>query len=486
MNFNSLGYILLLPCAALGYRALTGRAKNVLLLVISYAFYMCWQPKYALLLLFITCLSYFAARAVDNTERAGARKLRLALFVIAGFMPLFIYKYFNFFCGLIVSAIASAGLKLSLGALDLALPIGISFFSFQAVGYVIDVYRKKTPVEKDPLTYALFISFFPQLSAGPIGRAPQLMPQFREHRNADWQDVHEGLILFAWGLFKKMVIADQLAIIVNAAFDSPASCSSLQLCIAAICFSVQIYCDFSGYSDMAIGSARFFGIHLMRNFDSPYLSRSVKDFWRRWHISLSSWFRDYLYFPLGGSRKGYWITLLNVMIVFTVSGLWHGAAMTFVVWGALNGLFQVIGTLLSKQRMKLRKLLHISEDAPLLVLLQTAGTFVLMTVAWTFFRANSLYDALFILKRIALGFIGRSPLPFELQSLSLCIPMIIVVIFSIVLLTYTSIRRETVSKKLLASIPLRTCVLFALAAAILIFGSYGGGYDPQDFVYFKF
>lgn len=288
MNFNSLGYILLLPCAAIVYRALPGKAKNVLLLIISYAFYMCWQPKYALLLLFITCLSYFAAIAVDKTERTRAKKLRLALFVILGFTPLFIYKYYNFFCGLIESALAAAGMKLSLGALDIVLPIGISFYSFQAVGYVIDVYREKTPVEKDLLTYALFISFFPQISAGPIGRAPQLMPQIREHRNADWQDIHEGLILFAWGLFKKMVIADQLAIIVNAAFNSPASCSSLQLFIASICFSVQIYCDFSGYSDMAIGSARFFGIRLMRNFDAPYLSRSVKEFWRRWHISLSS------------------------------------------------------------------------------------------------------------------------------------------------------------------------------------------------------
>lgn len=486
MNFNSLGYILLLPCAAIVYRALPGKAKNVLLLIISYAFYMCWQPKYALLLLFITCLSYFAAKAVDKTERTRAKKLRLALFVILGFTPLFIYKYYNFFCGLIESALAAAGMKLSLGALDIVLPIGISFYSFQAVGYVIDVYREKTPVEKDLLTYALFISFFPQISAGPIGRAPQLMPQIREHRNADWQDIHEGLILFAWGLFKKMVIADQLAIIVNAAFNSPASCSSLQLFIASICFSVQIYCDFSGYSDMAIGSARFFGIRLMRNFDAPYLSRSVKEFWRRWHISLSSWFRDYLYFPLGGSRKGYWITLINVMIVFTVSGLWHGAAMTFVVWGALNGLFQVIGTLLSKQRIKLRHKLHISDDAPLLVLLQTVGTFVLMTIAWTFFRANSLYDALFILKRIALGFVGRSPLPFEFASLSLSIPMIFIVSLSIVLLAYTSIRRESVSKKLLESIPLRTCALFVIAAAILLFGSYGGGYNPQDFVYFKF
>lgn len=484
MNFNSFRYLLFLPCAAGLYWLAPKKLRNYLLLALSYGFYMCWQPRFALLLLYVTLLSYGAGRLLGAFPRR--KKLWLTLALLLGLLPLFFYKYYAFFCGLLEALLGDVGLRIALPRLALLLPVGISFFTFQALSYVIDVFRGKQEVERNLPVYALFVAFFPQISAGPIGRAPQLLPQLRSPRRLSWDDFTEGVLLLLWGLFKKVLIADQLAVLVNTAYNAPWSFSGWQLMVATAAFSIQIYCDFSGYSDMAIGSARFFGIRLMRNFDAPYLSQSVKEFWRRWHISLSFWFRDYLYFPLGGSRKGYWRTLLNVMIVFAVSGLWHGAAMTFVLWGSLNGLFQVLSVLTEKPRAAVRRLLRVREDGLPIAVFRVCCTFALISLAWVFFKASSFATGLFIVKRMALALIGQPHGVFDLAALGLGRSRLLLLALCMPLLLVTSLRREPIKARLAASLPLRTAVFFLLAASVLLFGSYGSGYNPQDFVYFKF
>lgn len=484
MNFNSFAYLVFLPCAAALFWLAPQKLKNPLLLLLSYGFYMCWQPRFALLLLFATLLTYLAGRLIGVRPRK--KRLWLALAFTLGLAALFFYKYYGFFSILLENMMGRIGLRLAIPALDLLLPIGISFFTFQSLGYVMDVYRGKLEPEKNLLYYALFVAFFPQISAGPIGRAPQLLPQLRGTRHFCWDNVPEGLLLILWGMFKKVLVADQLAVLVNMAYGQPTTCSGWQLLLATFCFSIQIYCDFSGYSDIAVGSALLFGIRLMRNFDAPYLSTSVKEFWRRWHISLSSWFRDYLYFPLGGSRKGYWRTLLNIMIVFTVSGLWHGAAMTFVLWGALNGGFQVVSILTEKPRAAMRHFLRLNEDGVLLHIFRILCTFTLISAAWIFFRADTFESGLFILKRILLTLGGRHLAAFSTAALGLPISRLSLLGICMPVLLCGDLYRDRLKSHILSSIPLRTAVYFLLAAAVLLLGSYGSGYDPQEFVYFKF
>lgn len=483
MNFNSFSYLIFLPCAAALYWLVPQKLKNPLLLLLSYLFYMSWQPRFALLLLAVTLTTYTAGRLIGSGRR---QRLWLVLSLLLALSALFFYKYYAFFGGLLESVTAKLGLRVSLPALDLLLPIGISFFTFQSLGYVIDVYRGKLPAERNIITYALFVAFFPQISAGPIGRAPSILPQLREPRSFRWDDVPEGLLLIFWGMFKKVLIADQLAVLVGAAYAGPAAVSGWQLILAAVSFSIQIYCDFSGYSDIAIGSALLFGVRLMRNFDAPYLSTSVKEFWRRWHISLSSWFRDYLYFPLGGSRKGYWRTLLNIMIVFTVSGLWHGAALTFVVWGALNGAYQVFSALTERPRAAVRRALRMNEDGSCLRVFRVLFTFALITLTWVFFRADTLDSGIFIVKRMLLALVGRPQAAFDPAALGLPASRLILLGLCMPILIFADLWRDRLKKRILCSIPLRTAIFFILAVSVLLLGSYGSGYDPQDFVYFRF
>ena len=307
---------------------------------------------------------------------------------------MFFFKYYNFAAGLLSDVIHAAGLGLDVPLLDVLLPVGISFYTFQALGYTIDVYRKDVEAEKNFIDYALFISFFPQLVAGPIERSGHILHQLKEYHPFRYENIKTGIYPVLWGLFKKVVIADNLASMVNTVYNHPQNQGGGAFLVATVAFAFQIYCDFSAYSDIARGSARMLGFRLMENFDCPYFAASIQDFWRRWHISLSSWFKDYLYFPLGGSRKGKARTCLNVMIVFFVSGLWHGAALTFVAWGLLNGLYQVVSKLIDPLRQKLLSRLPIRREGAPYRCFQVAVTFVLTCIAWVLFRANSLPDAL--------------------------------------------------------------------------------------------
>ena len=341
LTFLSLPFLCFFPVTALGYFCLPRRGKNLWLLLASWFFYLWARPVYLSLLLCVILASYGTGLALARRRGRGT----LALCLTGLGVLLFFFKYLNFALSLAGRALGLFGLAVSMPVLDLVLPVGISFYLFQAMGYVIDVYRGRTAARRDFVTYALFLSFFPQVVSGPIARAEQLLPQLDQPRPFQWDALRAGVFRFLWGAFKKMVLADRLAVLVNTVLAAPESYGAVQLAGAAAAFSLQIYCDFSAYSDMALGTAGAMGFTLMENFRTPYFSRSIAEFWRRWHISLSSWFRDYLYIPLGGSRRGTARKYVNVLIVFAVSGLWHGAAMTFVVWGVLNGLYQVAGAL---------------------------------------------------------------------------------------------------------------------------------------------
>jgi len=485
LNFNSLEYMLFLPCSVVLYYLLPHRWRNPLLLVLSYYFYMCWQPVYALLMLLSTGITFASGLLMDR-QVLGKRKLWLALSFILNLSILFFFKYFNFTFSTLQSLLALGGIAFNAPALSVLLPVGISFYTFQALGYTMDVYRGDIEAERSFATYALFVSFFPQLVAGPIERSDNMLPQLKEKHTFRWSNITDGLLPILWGLFKKMVIADQLAVLVNTAYGDPAAHTGVQLAFATAAFAFQIYCDFSAYSDIAIGSAAMLGFRLMRNFNCPYLATSIKDFWRRWHISLSSWFKDYLYFPLGGSRCSRSRHWLNIMIVFAVSGLWHGAALTFVVWGVLNGAYQVISAWLDPLRQKLLRLLHIAPDSRLLRLVRICITFCLVCVTWVFFRADTIGDALLVLQRIFT--LSGGIYPFDLTLLGLNRPYLLLTMASCLLLMLADglSARYDLRARLGETVALRYTVYFLLIVALLVFGSYGAGYDPQEFVYFQF
>ncbi|MBP8639849.1 MAG: MBOAT family protein [Oscillospiraceae bacterium] len=483
MSFTSIKYILFLIVVAVFCYKLKPKLRNPLLLVASLAFYAIFGINNLPFLLASTILTYGAGLIIER-ELLGKKKLWLVLALVMNLGLLFVFKYFNFFAGLAVTLCSSLGFKSNDSTLKLLLPIGISFFVFQTTGYLMDVYRGNLKAEKNFINYALFASYFPGIVSGPIQRAGDMLPQYKMPAKFNWTNVKAGTLQFLWGAFKKMVIADRIAVLVNAAYADPSASTGFQLLVASVCYSVQIYCDFSAYSDMAIGSSRIMGIKLMRNFDRPYSAVSIQDFWRRWHISLSSWFRDYLYFPLGGNRCSKARSYLNIIIVFLVSGLWHGAAITYIVWGLLHGIYQVFGKVFQPHRDKIRKGLHISSDSKLLGLFRRLCTFALVTFAWIFFRAASITDAFTIIEKI---FTQSLPIS-GVSALGLSIPALIVVLFASITLFVAdwADSRYQVFKNLSASVVTRFEVYFILIVVILIFGSYGAGFDPMDFVYFKF
>ena len=485
MNFNSLSYLVFLAVNILVYYLLPGRFRNYQLLLSSYFFYMCWNPKYALLMLFSTGITYLCGLLVERSFW-GKKKLWLAISFAANLLILFFFKYFNFLSSLISRGSALLGLSFSAPLLDVLLPVGISFYTFQALGYTVDVYRKGVAAEKSFTDYALFVSFFPQLVAGPIERSGNILHQLKEYHPFHAENLRDGMFPVLWGLFKKMVLADNLAVAVNSIYNAPQGRTGVEWILATGAFAIQIYCDFSAYSDIARGSAKMLGFDLMENFRCPYLAVSIRDFWRRWHISLSSWFRDYLYFPLGGSRCSKGRHYLNILIVFTVSGLWHGAALTFVAWGLLNGLYQVISKLLDPLRKKWFNLTHIREDAKWLRAFRVCFTFCLVCTAWVLFRANSLSDAALIFRSVLsipwTGlYVDRGA--FGLSALALL--MVLVLSAALIVLDWL-ITEKKLWQKLNGTVALRYGVYFVIIVLILIFGSYGEGYDPQDFVYFQF
>lgn len=481
MAFTTVNFILFFAGVTAVYYLLPAALRKYLLLAAGYCFYMFAEPAFALLLLGSTLVSYLAALATEK-QLLGRRRLWTALGVLYSFGVLFFFKYAEFFVSSLLSLVGAEYTP----EWSIILPLGISFFSFSTAGYLFDVYRGKMAAERNFIDYAVFVAFFPTLLAGPIGRAREFLPQLKVPRDFSMDNVRRGALRFIVGAAKKMVITDTLGLFVGAAYADPSAVSGGALLLAAVCYSLQIYLDFAAYSDMAIGAAEILGFTVTENFRAPYLSTSVQSFWKKWHISLTSWFREYLYIPLGGSRKGTARAMLNVLIVFAVSGLWHGAAWTFVVWGLLNGAYQVVGRLTEAPRKRLRRSLRIPEESRLLALWQGLFTFALITAAWIFFRAVSIEQAVYIIKRILLilrdGFGWASAAAiFPKRQLLL------------VFLTLIPCLIEDIRLARGKSFPAPRCCgwlywgsVLVLLLLISVFGIYGEGFDPQEFVYFNF
>ena len=393
MLFNSLEYLLFLPIVFLLYWFVfkTLRWQNMLVVVASYIFYGWWDWRFLILIAFTTFCSYVSGIEIEK-HRKGCAKLYAVANICINLLILGIFKYFNFFAESLSAVFEGIGIILHPITLKLILPVGISFYTFQALSYTIDVYRGKLVATHDPVSFFAFISFFPQLVAGPIERASNLLPQFQKERRFDYALAVDGTKQILWGLFKKMVIADNCADVVDKIWVDYSSHSSIMLIIASVLFAFQIYGDFSGYSDIAIGTGKLFGIRLMRNFNLPYFSRSVAEFWKRWHISLNTWFVDYVYIPLGGSRNGKWKTLRNTFAIFFLSGLWHGANWTYVTWGVYHAALFLPLVLIGKRRKYTDVVAQNSMWPSLKEIRQVLITFVLAVIGWIIFRANSISD----------------------------------------------------------------------------------------------
>ena len=405
MLFNSWHFAVFFPTVAILHFLLPYRQRWVLLLVASYVFYMFSVPAYALLLVASTLVDYVLGRAMAATEVRRRRVGYLVASLTANLGLLFTFKYFNFFAESLEVVAGWLGTSFAAPHSSLILPVGISFYTFQTLSYSIDVFRGRHGPERHLGRYALYVAFFPQLVAGPIERSSNLLPQIRERHDFDYDRIVGGLKLMGWGLFKKVVIADHLATLVNAVYNEPEGLVGFHFTLATIFFAFQIYCDFSGYSDIAIGAAQVLGYKLMLNFDRPYLARSISDFWSRWHISLSTWFRDYLYIPLGGNRVAVPRWYLNLLVVFLVSGLWHGAQWTFVLWGALHGLYLVVGLSTRSSRERLVQSVGLDRVPRLHAFLQGLAVFGLVCFAWIFFRANTTADAFYAVSRLGEGWL---------------------------------------------------------------------------------
>ncbi len=477
MSFISPEYVILF-CTVLPLFFLTAqRWRWLLLLLVSYFFYAYGNIQYLPLIAFSTVVDYIAARMIHRSEAETQRRLWLASSILVNLGVLFFFKYFNFF-----NQSGAAVFGYEPITHSYVLPIGISFYTFQSMSYTIDVFRRKLEPEKHFGIMATYVAFFPQLVAGPIERATNLLPQFREKQKFDVDRAVSGLQQMLWGFFKKVVIADRIAIYVNAVYNDVESHTGLTLLIATVFFAFQIYCDFSGYSDIAIGTARIMGFDLMENFRQPYFSQSVREFWARWHISLSTWFRDYLYIPLGGNRVSVGRNVLNLFVVFLVSGLWHGAGWTFVVWGALHGVAVAGIALLRHYNINLLP----GKNLPMRGV-RMALTFAFVTFAWIFFRANSWADAVYVVQHLfVFDPAADLYLPFAgallgtVREFWLSLGLIG---FLLVVDTFDS--RWTLSFTL-AKMPLvtRWAAYYGTAAMVLFGGLYGAG--AQQFIYFQF
>jgi len=397
MLFNTISFALFLPIVFIFYWFVANKnlkLQNILLLLSSYFFYACWDWRFLFLLIFSTLLDYYTGLKMCDSQNKTQKKFWFILSVSINLGFLGIFKYYNFFIDSFLGLISNFGFKMNPYTLNIILPVGISFYTFHGLSYVIDIYKDRIKAEKNFIDYSVFVSFFPLLVAGPIERATHLLPQIQKKRTFDYAIAIDGLRQILWGLFKKVVIADQCATYANQIFNNSADQSGSNLVLGALFFAFQIYGDFSGYSDIAIGTARLFGIDLLKNFAFPYFSRDIAEFWRRWHISLSTWFRDYLYIPLGGSKGGTWIKVRNTFIIFLVSGFWHGANWTFLIWGFLNALYIMPSIIFNTHRKNLDtvaqgKLLPNFKELFLMML-----TFSLTVFAWIFFRAQNVTHAL--------------------------------------------------------------------------------------------
>jgi alginate O-acetyltransferase complex protein AlgI len=477
MFFNSFSFAIFLPIVFLLYWFVFNKTKssqNLLLIIASYYFYSCWDWHFLFLLVFSTFLDYYTGIQIEKSTNDKIRKFWfwLSIAVNLGFLALF--KYYNFFSSSFADLLEGVGLKSSPLLLNVILPVGISFYTFHGLSYLIDIYLKRIKAEYNFVDYSLFVSYFPLLVAGPIERATHLLPQVKVKRTFDFERAKAGVYQIIWGLLKKVVIADTCATYANAVFDNYSSMNSLSLMLGTVYFAFQIYGDFSGYSDMALGMSKLFGIDLLKNFNYPYFSRDIAEFWRRWHISLSSWFKDYLYIPLGGSKGSKFKQFRNVFIIFVVSGFWHGANWTYVAWGFLNALYFLPLLLLKRNRNNMEAVELRWNFVSLNVLIHILITFLLSCVAWVFFRAKTITDAFLYLKRMVLN--GT----FESQYLSnerYNYELLLFVFLFVVVEWNNRFKEEPISGKY-SEIKLVLCLL-----AIITLGAFS---DYKEFIYFQF
>lgn len=478
MLFNSIDFAIFLPIIFLLYWFVTKknlRLQNLLLLLSSYFFYACWDWHFLFLLLFSTLLDYYSGLKMQNSENQKRKRFWFWLSIIINLGFLGVFKYYNFFIETFTESISFFGLKINPGLISVILPVGISFYTFHGLSYVIDIYKNRIKAETDFVDYAVFVSFFPLLVAGPIERATHLLPQIKKERTFDYLKATDGLRQILWGLFKKIVIADNCAEFANQIFSNSAEQSGSNLVVGAIFFTFQIYGDFSGYSDIALGTARLFGIELLRNFAFPYFSRDIAEFWRRWHISLSSWFKDYLYIPLGGSKGGNWMRIRNTFIIFIVSGFWHGANWTFIVWGALNAFFIMPSIIMKTNRNNIETVAQGKLLPTMKELFQMILTFTLTVFAWIFFRAENISHALTYISGIF------SKTFFTVPTIKPLFLFLLIVGF--VIMEWLGREEQYAISKLgfTWKSPLRYAMYYTLIFAIFWFAAKG-----EEFIYFQF
>jgi len=490
MLFNSFSFLVFFPLVTVIYFLLPHRFRWIHLLAASCYFYMAFVPVYILILAGTIIIDYVAGIAIENAPEKR-KKTYLIISLISNIGVLAVFKYYNFLNENLTELLGIFNVQNQIPYLSILLPIGLSFHTFQAMSYTIEVYNGNQKAERHFGIYSLYVMFYPQLVAGPIERPQNILPQLHEKKEFNYGLVTSGLKLMAWGLIKKMIIADRLAYMVDIVYNNPQEHQGLPLILASIFFAFQIYCDFSGYSDIAIGAARVMGIHLMKNFNYPYFSKSISEFWGRWHISLSTWFRDYLYIPLGGNRVSIPRWYINILIVFIISGIWHGANWTFIMWGALHGIMLVSEHVV--RRFKKSMNIHFSMPAPLNILI----TFIIVTLAWVFFRANSIEDANYILSHLHKGILQDFSLVIEnlrtgngiINNTSLAkwtshrndYIWSASVILLLILIEYANSRKNLFSMINGFHVSIRYAIYLGIIFSILFFQKSG-----QQFIYFQF
>ncbi|TCK97787.1 D-alanyl-lipoteichoic acid acyltransferase DltB (MBOAT superfamily) [Natranaerovirga hydrolytica] len=490
MLFNSFEFILFFLIVISIYFILPYRLRWVLLLASSYYFYMAWKPEYVLLIIFSTIVDYLVSRRMGQVKEKKKRKKYLFISLLTNLGLLIFFKYAFFISESLNGVFSTFNITYPLPTnFSIILPMGISFYTFQTLSYTIDVYRGKIKPEKHFGVFALYVSFFPQLVAGPIERSDRLIPQFYKKHKFDLKRIGDGLKLMLVGFFKKLVIADRVAMVVNHIYNQPSEFEGLYLVIATLLFGFQILCDFSGYSDIAIGTAKVLGIDLMTNFKSPYFATSIKDFWKRWHISLSTWFKDYVYIPLGGNRVKLPRMYFNLFVTFLISGLWHGANWNFVIWGGLHGCYQIIGNITKPIKDKIINLLKLNRLPFILPFIQRVVTFALVTFAWIFFRANTFEDARYIISHLLVdielwlnsGYVYDVGI-----DLGVTLTEVVMIILSIMVLLMIEWfgRKESIHLRLLRThFIIRWAFYYLLIIMVFTMGVF---YDGSEFIYFQF
>lgn len=498
MIFNSIQYLLFFPVVVLFYFLIPESVRYLWLLAASYFFYMCWNVKYALLILFSTIVTYFCGMLLEKIKEMQweSRKIRLCMkgcvagSFILNLIVLFWFKYFDFVARNINIVMNLLHIEFNMSRHDVLLPVGISFYTFQVLGYTMDIYRNEIHAEKNLFRYALFVSFFPQLVAGPIERSKNLLVQLRVPTRFHVKKAEWGLLTMAYGLFLKIVVADNIAILIDPVFLDLAGHGTMEIFVATVLFAFQIYCDFQGYTQLAIGSASVLGITIHENFDTPYLARSVKDFWRRWHISLTSWFTDYLYIPLGGNRRGKTCKQINTMVVFLCSGLWHGAGWHYVIWGGINGALSILEDLGKDVLRKIISVFKIDEGKITWKCFQVLGTFLIIDFTWLFFRVDSVTQGIQVLKRLISEFQLKwfltleFPGTFDDSNRFFIVMVSLLMLFMIDLLKYRGIDIRTVVFN--QQIVFRWLIYWIIFIIIIYWGAYGTGYEQKQFIYFQF